>query len=64
MRTGVETLAKRDRKLVVEPSMYRKPLPGVGVLGWDADVGSHMREILQAPRIGFTDRHGAITDER
>src|SRR5208282_6620303 len=37
--------------------MRRMPLPSVSVLGRDVRGGFYMREILQAPGIGFPDRH-------
>src|SRR5205807_1569355 len=59
VRSGIETLAQRDRDLVVDPAMIRVPKPGVAVFGRNV----HIRrtggafEVLQAPRIGFADRH-------
>ena len=54
---GLDPLAVCYRKLVVDPAMRRIPLPGVAVLGGDIDVGLDVRKILQAPGIGFVDRH-------
>src|SRR6266481_1995384 len=59
VRSGIETLAQRDRDLVVDPAMIRVPKPGVAVFGRNVHIrrtGSAF-EILQAPRIGFADRH-------
>ena len=57
---GVEALARRHCELVVDPAMVRIPEPGVAVLGRDVHAGrtGRMLEILQAPSIGFADRHG------
>jgi hypothetical protein len=57
VRPGIEVLAQRHRELVIDPTMRRIPLPGVGIFGRDVRGGFDMREILQAPRIGFADRH-------
>src|SRR5215831_16486113 len=59
VRSGIETLAQRDRDLVVDPAMIRVPKPGVAVFGRNVHVRrtGGAFEILQAPRIGFADRH-------
>src|SRR5262249_39545782 len=59
VRSGIETLARRDRDLVVDPAMIRKPKPGVTVFGRNVHVRrtGGAFEILQAPGVGFADRH-------
>src|SRR5262249_32104772 len=59
VRSGIETLAQRDRDLVVDPAMIRVPKPAVAVFGRNVHVRrtGDAFEILQAPRIGFADRH-------
>ena len=62
-------LAQRHGELVVDPAMRRIPLPGVAVLGRNIGGGLDVREILQAPGIGFADRHesddgGRTTEDR
>src|SRR5262249_16439653 len=49
-----------DRDLVVDPAMIRKPQPGIAVFGRNVHVRRTVGafEILQAPRVGFADRHG------
>ncbi len=59
MRRGIEALAERQFKLVVDEAMRRVPLPGIAVLGRDICGRIDVREILQAPRIGFADGHGS-----
>jgi hypothetical protein len=44
--------------------MSRIPLPSVAVLGRDIDVGFDVRKILQAPGIGFVDRHHPNAEKR
>src|ERR1700730_14766478 len=61
---GLEILAERHRELVVDPAMPRVPLPGIAVLRRDVCRGLNPREVLQAPRIGFADRHGSETEDR
>src|SRR5262249_18575181 len=60
VRSGIETLAQRDRDLVVDPAMIRIPKPAVAVFGRNVQVRrtDGAFEILQAPRIGFADWHG------
>src|SRR5262245_19195906 len=60
VRSGIETLAQRDRDLVVDPAMVRKPKPGIAVLRRNVHVPRTVGafEILQAPGVGFADRHG------
>jgi hypothetical protein len=60
VRSGIETLAQRDRDLVVDPAMIRVPKPGIAVLGRNVHVRRTVDafEILQAPGVGFADRHG------
>src|SRR5262245_2529157 len=59
MRSGIETLAQRDRDLVIDPAVMRIPKPSVAVFGRDVHIGRTGRtlEILQAPGIGFADWH-------
>ncbi len=57
VRTGIEVLAQRHRELVIDPAMRRIPLPGVAIFGRNVRSGFDMRKILQAPGIGFPDRH-------
>src|SRR5262245_62052723 len=59
VRSGIETLAQRDLDLVVDPAMIRKPKPGVAVFGRNVHVRrtGGAFEILQAPEVGFGDRH-------
>src|SRR4051812_36940271 len=61
MGPGIEPLTLRDRDLVVDPMMVRVPNPGVTVFGWNVNAGrtGGVLEILQAPGVRFTDRHGA-----
>src|SRR6478735_11854107 len=61
MGPGIEPLTLRDRDLVVDPMMVRVPNPGVTVFGRNVHAGrtGGMLEVLQAPRVRFTDRHGA-----
>ena len=56
---GIEPLALRHRDLVVDPAMLGIPKPRIAVFGRNVDVGrtDGMLEILQAPGIGFADRH-------
>src|SRR4029077_15679830 len=58
---GHQTLALGDRDLVVNPPMIGVPKPGVAIFGGNVHAGrtGGVFEILQAPRVGFTDRHGA-----
>src|SRR5262249_24585129 len=60
VRSGIETLAQRDRDLVVDPAMIWKPQPGIAVFGRNVHVRRTVGafEILQAPGVGFADRHG------
>src|SRR5262249_6488619 len=46
------------------PTMPRVPLPSIAVLGRNICRSLDLREILQAPGIGFTDRHDQRTDDR
>ena len=62
VRSGIEILAQRQRKLVVDEAMRRVPLPSVAILRRNIGGGVDMREILQAPRIGFADRHVQATE--
>src|SRR5690349_14703371 len=62
VRPGFEVLAERHLELVVHPTVRRKPLPGIAVLGRDICRSLDLREVLQAPGIGFADRHGSGTD--
>src|SRR5262249_55347767 len=50
-----------DGDLVVDPALVRVPHPGVEIFRGDDDVrrAFDAAEILQPPRIGFTDRHSA-----
>src|SRR5262249_42735818 len=59
MRSGIETLAQRDRDLVIDPAVARIPKPSVAVFGRDVHTRwtDRILEILQAPGIGFADRH-------
>src|SRR6266568_115633 len=59
VRSGIETLAQRDRDLVVDPAMIRIPKPAVAVFGRNIHVRRTVSafEILQAPGVGFADRH-------
>src|SRR4051794_15367385 len=61
MGPGIEPLTLRDRDLVVDPMMVRVPNPGVTVFGRNVNAGrtGGVLEILQAPGVRFTDRHGA-----
>src|SRR3954462_4104793 len=61
MGPGIEPLTLRDRDLVVDPMIVRVPNPGVTVFGWNVNAGrtGGLLEILQAPGVRFTDRHGA-----
>ena len=58
-RTG-EALRLGDRQLVVDPAMRGVPQVRVRVLGGNAHVlrARHALEVLQAPGIGFAERHG------
>src|SRR5580704_17737795 len=57
VRRGGEILAQRQRQLVIYEAMRRIPLPGIAVFRRYIGGGVDVREILQSPRIGFTDRH-------
>ena len=57
MRPRLKPLALCYREFVVDPTMRRIPLPGIAVLGGDINDGLDVRKILQAPGIGFVDRH-------
>src|SRR4051794_24592956 len=61
MGAGIEPLTLGDRDLVVEPLMVRVPNPSVTVFGRNVHAGrtGGTLEVLQAPRVCFTDRHGA-----
>src|SRR5262249_50543673 len=61
VRAGREPLVVRDGDLVVDPALVRVPHPGVEIFRGDDDVrrAFDAAEILQPPRIGFTDRHSA-----
>ena len=59
VRCGLQPLTVRNRDLIVDPTMLGVPKPGIAVLGGDVHLGRaiDILEILQAPWIGFTDRH-------
>src|SRR5262249_22322568 len=59
VRSGIEALTQRDRDLVIDPAVVRIPKPSIAVLGRDVHARRTDRalEILQAPGIGFADRH-------
>src|SRR3954462_8427749 len=61
MGSGIEDLTLRDRDLVVNPLMVWVPNPGVAIFGPCVHAGrtGGVLEVLQAPRVRFTDRHGA-----
>ena len=59
MRRGRNPLAAGNGDLVVDPAVLGIPEPGIAGLGRNIYAGraDGMLEILQPPRIGFTDRH-------
>src|SRR5206468_11025248 len=62
-RTG-EALRLGYRQLVIDPAMGGVPLVRVRVLGGNAHPGraSDALEVLQAPGVGFAERHGVRSD--
>ena len=52
----------KTRKLVINPSVPWEPFPGVRIFGGYAYIRrtGNVLEILEPPRIGFTDGHGMI----
>src|SRR6266498_2807347 len=53
-----------DCDLVIDPAMVGIPKPGVAVFGWNIHVrrAGDALEILQAPGVGFADRHARSFD--
>ena len=57
VRAGIKILAQCDRELVVDPPLRRIPKPSIAIFRRNVGVGLDVSEILQAPRIGFTNWH-------
>src|SRR5204863_945625 len=62
VRTAGESLGLGDEQLVVDAPFSGMPLVAVRVLGRNAHVARTVDtlEVLQAPRVGFAERHGGL----
>src|SRR5207253_10494750 len=60
VRSAGESLGIGDEQLVVDAPLSGMPLVAVRVLGRNAHVARTVDtlEVLQAPRVGFAERHG------